>query len=199
LPAGPGGGGLFGEPATGRRHRSCVSRIGWYVSTRTISLQSELFDVKNAPPSKEEIKAAIEAEVDQLARQGAPQLSVDGGKVSIIWPDVSQFSQNPGGVPVPPNGGASKLLCWLFRETMVKYFEQSIDQIEGGISQDERRSRIAELEAKILDLEHQEESLVVEALNQGHEVHRRPNASPYALLGIEPLPPAELIHMQAAE
>jgi hypothetical protein len=75
---------------------------------------------------------------------------------------------------------------------MKQYFDQVVDQVQDGISREERQRRIAELEAKILDLEHQEESLVVAALAQGLEVHRRPNANPLALLGLEVVPQMEL-------
>jgi hypothetical protein len=46
------------------------------------------------------------------------------------------------------------------------------------------RRRIAELEARILQLE--EEVLIEQALVAGVDCHRRPYAPPWPLLGIEP-------------
>jgi hypothetical protein len=48
-------------------------------------------------------------------------------------------------------------------------------------------------------LEHTEEALITVALAQGIEVHRRPYASPWSLLGIEPGEPVEAPLLQAAE
>jgi hypothetical protein len=59
-----------------------------------------------------------------------------------------------------------------------------IDSVEGGISAPDRKARIIEIEAHIRQLEHEEEGLIEQALAAGIEVHRRYDASPYAVLGL---------------
>jgi len=59
------------------------------------------------------------------------------------------------------------------------------DVVVGGVSAAERIKVGAEIEALIMSLGHTEESLVTTALAAGLEVHRRYDADPMALLGIE--------------
>lgn len=51
---------------------------------REISIaQGELRQVKTAPPPAAEIRAALVAEVDRMAAEGKPHVSVDDGKVTL--------------------------------------------------------------------------------------------------------------------
>jgi hypothetical protein len=145
---------------------------------------SELSALRNAPLPPADIKAEIVRQVAAMADQGRPALRLDGGTVEVAWPDVALFS-NPGQPMAAPNGGASKLLCWLFQDQITAALTNGVDDVVGGITKSERERRTAELNNTIRDLEHQEESLVTQALDAGLDVHRRPTASPFALLGLE--------------
>jgi hypothetical protein len=147
--------------------------------------QGELVRVKQAPPSVEEAKAAVIAEIRRLASVGKPQLRIaDGGKISIWFPD-QQLHAAPGSALVAPSGSASAMLCWLFTEQIIENATANLHQMEGGISASDRKRKIAELTEQLSQLETDEESLITQALDAGMEAHRRVHASGFALLGLE--------------
>jgi hypothetical protein len=157
--------------------------------------QGQLAAVKAAPPARAEVEAALVAEINRWAAEGAPKISLDGGKVSIAWPDVQLYAL-PGSELSAPSGSASKLICFLFRAEMLKRVTASVANID-GITAAERKQQVAELEVRLARQEHEEEQLIEMALAAGVECHRRPAASPYALLGIERNP--EAVRAQPAE
>jgi hypothetical protein len=156
--------------------------------------QGELMRIKAAPPPAAEIKAAIEAEVDRLAGAGTPRIAVDAGKVSIHWPDVQPYAV-PGSALAAPSGSASSLLAALFPAQLKKLLTAGIADTRDSIPARSRPRLIREAEARILALEVGEERLVVAALEQGLEVHRRIDASPWAIL----LADTEPVRAEAAE
>ncbi len=141
---------------------------------------SERAMVKAMPPSAAEIKAQLTEEVRRLALKGTPSATFADNTVKLEWPDSNRFG---GGAPP---GAASALIAWLFGDQLLAALTRSVDQI-AGISAAERQQRIADLEARILQLEHEEESLVEQALAKGLDIERRPGASGYALLGVSPV------------
>jgi hypothetical protein len=180
-------------PAEGESLLDAVIRVRSEVGM----LKSELQWVKAAPPAREEIEAALREEVQRLIFKGTPSVSIVDGKIVTYWPDAPTLGGEPGQAIFAPSGSASALLAALFPDEMYKMLSAGLDQLEGGISADERVRRIAELERQILQAEHVEESLVEQALAAGLEVHRRPSMSGWALLGI--MPPMAAERMMAAE
>jgi hypothetical protein len=161
--------------------------------------QAALLAVKDAPLPPDEIKRALTAAIDRMAAEGGPQLDLVGGKVVIRWPDVSEFA-GANAAFAAPSGGASKLMAWLWRDRLIEALTSGIDEITGGVPAAARAGRIAEMEAEVLRLERDEESLVEMALAAGLEVHRRYGASPLALLGIEVMSAVdEAVPAEAAE
>jgi hypothetical protein len=148
--------------------------------------------VKATPPSVEEIKAAIVAEVNRMADEGKPTFGLDGGKVKFHWPDVQEFAP-PGSPLVAPSGGATKLACWWDRARL----NADAELRSSSLSAAERKQCLTELAAQLARLEHEDESLTEQALAAGIEIHRRPYASAYALLGIEPNTEADAAAAQA--
>jgi hypothetical protein len=165
------------------------------IRSEIASVQGELTRLRTAPPTAEEYRAAAAAKVQQLVAQGAPTISHDGGKITITFPDEAQFA-NPGAALAAPSGSSSKLQAWLFPDQMLARLTEGVDEVVGGVSKAERERRSAELAAEICSLEHQEESLVTQALDAGLDVGRRVGASPLAILGLEVETQAAL---QAAE
>jgi hypothetical protein len=143
--------------------------------------QGELRQIKTAPPPAIEIRAALVAEVDRMAAEGKPRVSVDGGKIRIHWPDVQPYAAH-GAALSAPSGSASKMLCALFGDQLKTLLAAGVDDVKGAVPGAERPKRVREVEARILALEVAEERLVVAALEEGLEVHRRPDASPWAIL-----------------
>jgi hypothetical protein len=156
--------------------------------------QGGLAQVRTAPPPASEIRAALAAEVDRMAGGGAPRVVIDAGRVSIYWPDVMMYA-TPGAALSAPSGSASKMLAALFPEQLKKLLTAGIVDVKGGIPSAERPRLIREAEARIFALEVAEERLVMAALDAGLEVHRRIDASPWAILNAD----AEVAHAEAAE
>jgi hypothetical protein len=144
--------------------------------------QAELMRLKSAPPTTDEIKIAIIEQIDALAKDGRPLVTTEGGTVTINWPDVMQYA-GPGTALSAPSGSASRLIAWVLREPLLRKLIAEVEDVEGGIPARERPEKIREMEERIFGLEIAEERLVMAALEQGLEVHRRIDASPWAILG----------------
>ena len=167
------------------------------VRAAIVACKTELTRIKQAPPCVDEARASIVAEVNRLANLGKPQLRVtDGGTITIHFLDQQQYAA-PGSALAAPSGSASAMLCWLFGDKIIAHATANLDQLEGGLSAADRKRQTADLEAELFRLETDEESLVQQALDAGMEAHRRTHASPFALLGLEIVPPSAVL--QAAE
>ena len=158
--------------------------------------RGELQQIKTAPPPAAEIKAALVAEVDRMAAEGKPRVSIDGGRIAIHWPDVQPYAVS-GAALAAPSGSGSKMLAALFGDQLKKLLTAGVDEVKGAIASSERPKRVREIEARILALEVAEERLVMAALEEGLEVHRRIDASPWAILYAEE--EAAHAHAEAAE
>jgi hypothetical protein len=141
--------------------------------------QGELLHIKAAPLPANEIRAAIETEIDRMA--AVPQVAVEAGAVRIYWPDVLQAAA-PGQALAAPSGSAGKLLAALFPAELKRLLIAGVEDTKGAIPSAQRPRLIRAAEARILALEVGEERLVTAALTAGLEVHRRPNASCWAIL-----------------
>jgi hypothetical protein len=146
------------------------------------------------PP--EHIKTEIKRQIAALAAQGRPTVELEKGQVTVTFPDQPAFG-DPGAPLSAPSGSATKLLCWLFGDQIIDRLNAGVDSVTGGLTRHEREVPLDELRAELLKLERQEEALVAQGLHQGLDVHRRPGASPLALLGLEPAP--ALLGVAAAE
>ena len=161
--------------------------------------QSELRALRNAIGTLEELGVQVLREVERKAARGRPRVNVNAGKVSIAWPDVITLGPRDQVIGAP-QAAASDMLCWLHEQEIAKKLVTDLVAqlpVGGGISEAERTARIAETEPAIARLENEEEALIEQALAAGIEVHRRVNASPWALLGIAPGAAEEVL--QAAE
>jgi hypothetical protein len=121
-----------------------------------------------------------------MASEGKPHVSVDAGRIAIHWPDVMPYAV-PGAALSAPSGCASKMLAALFPEEMKTLLVAGVKDVKGAVASAERPRLLREIEAHVLALEIGEERLVMAALDEGLEVHRRIEASPWAVLygGVE--------------
>jgi hypothetical protein len=167
------------HPGEGETLADAILRI----RTELATVQREMAAVRALPPAAAEVRAAVKAEVERKAAAGQPRVAFDGAKVSVAWPDVMLYA-TPGAALSAPSGSASDFVAWLFKDQLLKRFAAHEGELSGGISTTERKARIAELERRAFALELEEESLVEQAIDAGVECHRRPDASPFAVLGI---------------
>jgi hypothetical protein len=124
-------------------------------------------------------------------------VTVEGAKVELHMPDQQLYGV-PGQVLVAPSGSASKLMCWPDRDRIIAELTAGITDLSGAIPSAERPGRMRELEERLFRLEVAEEFFVTEAIAAGLEAHRRPDASPWAILGWG-LQPPEAPVAEAAE
>jgi hypothetical protein len=186
---------LTSVPGGRRKGESIVDAL--LRTRREISaVRADLLRIRSAPPPSDEIKLCVIELVDALSKEGRPLVTTDGGKVVVHWPDQQLYAV-PGAALSAPSGSASKMLAWLFREPLIKKLLAEVKDDKGGIPSAERPRLISEAEAKIFGLEIAEERLVMAAQEAGLEVHRRIDASPWAILGYGVV--AEAVPAEAAE
>jgi hypothetical protein len=157
--------------------------------------QRDWLQVRTAPPSPDEIKDVIIAEVDRLGREGKPSYRTDGSKVTINWPDMAYAGA--GEALHSPALSASRMMCAMFPVAMVKLLSANLANAAPGLTAAERADHERAITRALFALEVGEERLVEEALNDGLEVHRRISVSGWVLLGGGPQPQQQLA--EAAE
>jgi hypothetical protein len=177
-------------PRKGESLQDAILRVRSELGTA----QTELAQVKAAPPTRAEIEQQLIDHIQQLKNQGVPRWTLDSNnKVIVHWPDTSEFSVT-GTFPAP-SGGASRLLCHLFPDAMFAALTDGLDQWPEGLTAGERERRTQQLEHRILHLELSEEQLVDQAFASGVTVDRVWRSG-WSVLGIEP---DKMMEAQAAE
>jgi hypothetical protein len=194
--------GAYGWPAAApvsvvRNENESAAQAVARIRDEIALLSSELARVKAAPPSRAEIETAVRSYVNKLAGEGKPAvLFGPGGEITISMPDISQFVPS-GAAHVSPAGSASRLLAALNGEALYSLLMASVPAGLDGISADERARRVRELEIATLQAERFEEAVIESA---PEFMPRRPEASPFAILGTRsPLDPIPQPLLDAAE
>ena len=142
--------------------------------------RGELAAVRAAPLLRELLLRMARTAVNDLALGGQPAVTTAGGKFAIQWDRVSV-----PGYPAASDNYVPRLLAALFPDHVHALLTGQIPDLP-GIGAAERAERERELEAEILRLEHEEESLITHARAKGLDVARRRDVSAYALLGCDP-------------
>jgi hypothetical protein len=171
------------------------------VRSEIANVKGEIIRTQRAPLPAADIKREVERRVKELAERGRPILNLDDGKVGLTFADMPMFSDTATALSAPP-GSATALLCWLFGRTIIESLTSGLDGIEGGLSSEQRGDKLAKLDRELLQRELAEESLVVAALAQGLECHRRTSANPLAIFVLEvaaSVPEPEVEQVEAAE
>lgn len=177
---------ISAKPKPGESIADAVGRVRALIA----AAESDLVATRALPPPADEIKRACRAEVERLREFGCPKVAFESGQVVVRWPDAPRFAAKGAAIGAPA-GSVAAMLAWLFPQQLYDALIQGADAVR-GITAAERSARIAKLEKRILELEHEEESLIEQALAAGLEAHRRPSANPLALLGIEIVPLEQL-------
>jgi hypothetical protein len=127
--------------------------------------------------------AQVDGYVEALAKRGAPTIAMDRDQLSVRH-SFDGFGSSPA--------NAVAILAWLFGDEMRQRLRDDAMAIREEkerhlpvMTPEARRSKLRELDKRILAVEHEEEALIVEAAECGQTIDRRDNASPAALLGVE--------------
>jgi hypothetical protein len=120
-----------------------------------------------------------------VAEHARPGIRVGRGRVGV----KSRPRSASGGAPFTPGMTADEvaaLMAWMPPEMMVDAMLQEVDAlgIVDGLSHADRARRVAELRARLDELERAEEAAISAAAEQGQDVPRRADASPAAVLQV---------------
>jgi hypothetical protein len=140
--------------------------------------RQELLALQRAPLPTGEMREKARAFVDELATVGRPMLRTASGTFAIDW--------HPGvhGGPMAPASVA--IMAAMFPDRLLELIEAEINKVSGaGFGSRERPGRQLHFEDRIIALERTEELLIEQANDNGHDVGRRPQASPIAVLGVK--------------
>jgi hypothetical protein len=146
-------------------------------------LQSARRSVLRAVPPVEALYAAASARVQELADRGRPSVSVDRGQMRIRFPTDSAFGTGSAKEAVA-------FMAWLHPEIVEAKLRQQIDAMRANdlrlsipvMPMAERDRRLADLDARILELERQEEYLITMGEDFNLFVPRREDCNPLAIL-----------------
>lgn len=169
-------------PAEGETVAGAIARVRGEIE----DLARDLTRVRRAPRSADEVKAAMRARIDAMARAGMPKIH----DLTAETPRIDLFPSTLSGDTLGRMFNRTVMenaLAWLHGDAIKAALEAEIDRRVGedGVSAQARTKAEAELPVAILALERREEALIERALMEGMEVGRRPDASPMAVLGIE--------------
>ena len=163
-------------------------------------LQMQLAEVSAAPPPPDELRAMIRSELERRYAEAAvgyrfTKDSMGNEHFELHAPDLSSW-----GAETHPTG---MITGWLLRlhgvDAIAEMFCAGIDDSAPGIPRADKQRLIAELEARIVEIELAECSYIEQAQQEGQDLQYRPNASPLALLRLSPVHPAQPVVLEAAE
>jgi hypothetical protein len=143
-------------------------------------LQKEIAKVRSAPLKVESKRDAARAYLERLAQVYAPRIVFDGrGGAKATWREDMVVSKDEILALIVwalgPNGPAE----------LVEAFQIDDEpEPEDAISPEERHQQLSKFANTLLTLERQENSLISCAAADGHEITRRPDANPMAVLNL---------------
>jgi hypothetical protein len=149
------------------------------------ALTARIAEIESAPYPLAEAVAKIEAAVDALAVNGAPELDgiLAGGR-EIVWPsDIRLMGEGAMSIPDVP-----ALIAWLdplaLKRRLVGELEEAVGDDKNAIPRADRPKMIADVRERLLVIERIEEAAISELEETGIEFERRPEADPRAVLSV---------------
>jgi hypothetical protein len=139
-------------------------------------------DRRATPPDLCSVMKLQATTTDHVTSTVARTLTAQG---HVKWPATQDYFDGR----VVDLDNATGLVCWLFRDAIIARGTAELQKSyagEKGISEAERSSLIADLDAQILEEERREEAFIRLAEDAGLTVYRRPLANPLAVLQIAP-------------
>lgn len=161
------------------------------------ALLQQLSAVRTAPRPSDQVKAAVRAQVEALAKIGKPDVTgaLNHGE-EVHWPtaplDLRLIGTEAPGVVGGSAPNALAVLAWLHKNALLAAIEAEIDanaNDEAALTDEQRAAREKQLLAQILENERREEAAIVAA---GGAILRRREADPRAVLGLADMPAPEV-------
>lgn len=155
---------------------------------------AERAEVEQAPPSAQYAKDSIRLKLERLARAGKPSVTPPSATedVTLVWPmknlNAAGRTSHPGERPQVVDVEAMAARYW--GDRILADAEAAVDAAYAGIElvlePHERRKRLRQIDAKILDLERRECAARWKLIEEfgDEDVTFRPGTNPRALLGI---------------
>jgi len=160
--------------------------------------QTKVLEIKAAPPPGREIRAEIERQLQAMRNSvnfGHTFRTDRNGieRLELVAPDLHSWLIGAG-AETNVRGMITQYMMGLFPEQMIELFTRGIDDDAPGVPRADKARLIADAEARVVELELQEMSLVEQAQAQGLDILPRAGMSPLALLGLVPRREAQTLH-----
>jgi hypothetical protein len=170
------------------------------VRQKVAALAADLHELRSRPRPSSDVKAKIAALVASTATPPNVLGALDHGE-AITWPRVGvsgRAVENPGQLSayagavanasiVGGTENALGILCWAFPDQLAKAIEAEVDRYAddaNALSDEDRAHGEADLLAKLLLAERDEEALIQIAEERELPIFRRGDADPRAVLGL---------------
>jgi hypothetical protein len=142
-------------------------------------LQREIARTRALPLKHSSKQEGINRYLAGLALRFQPRVAFDQfGNAKVIWNEDLVHSKSD----------VLGILYWIAPSSVTKAFAELMlaheDEPEDAVSPQEREQQINKFNGTLLQLERQEEALISCAAADGHEITRRPDASPMAVLNL---------------
>jgi hypothetical protein len=146
---------------------------------RIAEVQREIAVVRAAPLKQASQQDAVNRYLASQALRVAPRVGFDAkGNARVLWAEDLLHSKDD----------LLGVLYWIAPSSVSKAFAEMLSpgpELEGALSPEEREQAIKRLSSTQLQMEMQEEFLIEQAALGGHEITRRPDVDPRAVLQIQ--------------
>lgn len=151
-------------------------------------LLTERIDTDESWIPMAEMFAQVPALIEGWSRTPEVIVGLEGGKFAVEFPSQAVRAVATGDLS-PRTFDARALIAWLHPERLQEEIERQIEDAYKSTSvpimtRAERRVRLKEIDAKLLELERLEAECIWRALADGEAIHFRPDTDPRAVLGI---------------
>lgn len=146
------------------------------------ALKAEAADLQGQPVSRDEALAALDEWIARRARECEPPV----GNLLRGRPECDLTVLDAGG-----RRDAEAMLCAIVPDAVRDFVTPRIDAALDGqptASAEERQRRLADIEAELLRLQNDEESIIQHLEDAGIPTARRADADPRAVLGLDQPP-----------
>lgn len=154
------------------------------IRARIATLKAERARIVGLPPARERAADVLERQLLVLAADGRERLQVQLRKLAAgTEPAAALFRARVGSEYGLEHASLGPLLCALLTPAVVMdALAPLLESMPAGISDDDRKARLAAIDAELWAAEIEEERLIVEAEARGEVVQRRGDANPAAVL-----------------